>query len=159
MSQRDDAALTAWEDACVSAHGGNAVTRPLITAGLLMAAGDELAAIVRDGPPPRLYGLTAEEWLHLAAEGEDSEVQPCCGNLGDLRELLNRLATCQSKDDTGLQLALGQQVLRNLEGDGDGHGLGSREQFPLLHRVLDGIRAQQEDPDPFGLGLRKEGGS
>jgi hypothetical protein len=98
-----------------------------------------------------LYGLTADEWLDLAARGEDSEVPPCCGNLGTLRELLNALATCQADEDTGTQLYIGREVLLSLEGDGNGHGLDSRAGFPLLHRVLDGIRAQQADPDPFGL--------
>jgi hypothetical protein len=113
-------------------------------------------------PEPRawLYGLTADEWLHVASEGDESEVQPCCGNLGQLRDLLRSLATFQSPDDTGWQLSIGQHILENLEGDGDGHNLGSREQFPLLHRVLDGIRAQQADPNPFGLvarGMADEG--
>lgn len=124
-------------------------------------AGTPEAALAQfAGLSPRtwLYGLTADEWLHLASEGEDSEVQPCCGNLGELRDLLRSLATFQSPDDTGWQLSIGRHITEVTDGDGEGHGLHDREQFPLLHRVLDGIRTQQADPDPFGL-ARNEGPS
>ncbi len=93
-----------------------------------------------------LYGLTADEWLHLAGEGEGSEVTPCCANVSDIRSMLNALAVLQSPDDTGMQLSAGRRLLGLLEGDGDGHDLADRGQFPLLHRVLDGIRAQQVSP-------------
>lgn len=109
------------------------------------------AALMQDAARRWLYGLTADEWLHLAAEGEDSEVAPCCGNLGHIRELLNALATFQSRDDTGWQLSLGRRIIEALEGDGEGHGLHDPRAFPLLHRVLAGIRAQLADPDPFGM--------
>jgi hypothetical protein len=93
-----------------------------------------------------LYGLTADEWFHLASEGEDSEVAPCCGNLGELRDLLRELAMFQSPYDSGWQDSIGRRVLVVVEADGDGHGLGDRGQYPLLHRVLDGIRAQVHGP-------------
>lgn len=89
-----------------------------------------------------LYGLTADEWLHLASEGQESEVPPCCGNLGALRDLLRALLAFQSPDDTGWQHSLGREILKAVEADGDGHGLGSAADFPLLHRVLDGIREE-----------------
>lgn len=107
-------------------------------------------------PRAWLYGLTADEWLHLAARGEDSEVAPCCGNLSEARELLNQLATLQAPDDTGWQLAVGRRLLEALSADGAGHGLDDRGQFPLLHRVLDGIREQQANP-PWPYGKREEG--
>jgi hypothetical protein len=89
-----------------------------------------------------LYGLTADEWLHLAAEGDQSEVQPCCGNLGELRELLNELVTSQSPDDTGWRRSIGKRLLSVYEADREGHGLPDRAQFPLLHKVLDGLREE-----------------
>ena len=88
------------------------------------------------------YGLTADEWLHLAAEGDESEVTPCCGNLGELRELLNSMATFQDPGDTGWRKSVGSHILLVLEGDGDGHGLQDPEGFPLLHRVVAGIRGE-----------------
>lgn len=91
-----------------------------------------------------LYGLTADEWFHLASEGEDSEVQPCCGNLGSIRDHLRELMAFQSGDDAGWQLAIGRRLLLEVEADGSGHGLDNRGQYPLLHKVLDGIRHQQE---------------
>lgn len=89
-----------------------------------------------------LYGLTADEWLHLAAEGDQSEVQPCCGNLGELRDLLNELVTFQGPDDTGWRRSIGKHILAIYDADGWGHGLPDRAQFPLLHRVLDGLRRE-----------------
>jgi len=91
-----------------------------------------------------LYGLTADEWLHLASEGEDSEVAPCCGNLGELRDLLRTLLAFQSPDDAGWQLSLGREIVKAVEADGDGHDLGDAAKFPLLHRVLAGIRAAED---------------
>lgn len=85
------------------------------------------------------YGLTADEWLHLAAEGEDSEIAPCCGNISQIREILNTLATCQASYDGWLRKAVGKELLESLEADGDGHNLQDRETFPLLWRVIDGI--------------------
>lgn len=136
-------ALAAWEAACAQAHDGAATGRPLLTTARLIIAGDRLKDALGALARPRLYGLTAEEWLHLAAEGDDSEVAPCCANVSAVRELLNQLATLQAGDDAGWQLAVGRRLLEVVEADGDGHGLSDREAFPLLHRVLDGVRAQQ----------------
>lgn len=118
---------------------------------------DALAEFAGLRPRAWLYGLTADEWLHLAGEGEASEVTPCCGNLSEVRELLNALATFQSPDDTGWQLSMGRHLLEVLGADGNGHGLDDRESFPLLHRVLDGIRAQQASPPyPYTATGKKE---
>jgi hypothetical protein len=90
-----------------------------------------------------LYGLTADEWLYLAAEGEASEVPPCCGNIGLIRDLLNALATTQVAEDAhGVQQYLGRQLITALEADGEGHGLHEPESFPLLHRVVAGVEKQ-----------------
>ena len=92
-------------------------------------------------PRKWLYGLTADEWLHLAAEGQDSEVPPCCGNIGELREYLNALATCQGEGESGIML---RAVLESYEAAADDHDtLADAEAFPLLHRVLAGVRAEQ----------------
>jgi glutathione S-transferase len=88
-----------------------------------------------------LYGLTADEWLHLAAEGQDSEVAPCCGNISDLREHLNALATCQGAGESGIML---KAVLESYEMAAGSHDeIADAAAFPLLHRVLAGIRAEQ----------------
>jgi hypothetical protein len=61
--------------------------------------------------------------------------------------------TFQSEDDLGWRLSLGAHILQVYEGDGnaegseDGHGLGIAERFPLLTRVLAGIRYEQEHKD------------
>ena len=87
-----------------------------------------------------LYGLTADEWLHLAAEGQDSEVPPCCGDISQLREYLNALVTCQGEGEAWI---LGKPVL-----DAYAIALGSHDElaneqaFPLLHRVLAGVRKE-----------------
>lgn len=127
---------------------------PDYTGKWLVIAGEAVSRLA----PPRLYGLTATEWLHLAGEGDGSEVQPCCGNLSEVRELLNALATLQSPDDTGMQLAIGRHLLEVLGADGDGHGLDDEAAFPLLHRVLAGVRAQLASP-PWPYSPRKEGSS
>lgn len=116
-----------------------------------MMSEDQEAAFLERASRRWLFGLTADEWLHLAAEGEDSEVAPCCGNLGHLRDLLRSLATFQAADDTGWHISLGHRILEAVEADGEGHDLHVREAFPLLHRVLDGIRALLADPDPFRI--------
>jgi hypothetical protein len=104
--------------------------------------------------PPRLYGLTADEWFRLASMGQDSELAPCCGNIGELRDVVRELMTFQSEDDLGWRLSLGAHLLQVYAGDGNqdgdseaGHGLGSKAGFPLLHKVLDGIRYEQEHKD------------
>jgi hypothetical protein len=85
-----------------------------------------------------LYGLTADEWFQLAAVGEDSEVAPCCGDVSDFRETLNWLATSQGRGADWLPaVATWRAYLQ----DGEEHGFTSRDTFPLLHRVLDGIKA------------------
>jgi hypothetical protein len=87
-----------------------------------------------------LYGLTADEWLHLAAEGPDSEVAPCCGDIGQLREVLSVLAICQGAGESPL---VRRQVLDDYKTALESHdALASAETFPLLHRVLAGIRAE-----------------
>jgi hypothetical protein len=85
-----------------------------------------------------LYGLTADEWFHLAAMGQDSEVGPCCGNISDFREALNWLATSQGDGEDWLPASA---VMRMYHQDSDGHDLPNQKSFPLLHRVLNGIRA------------------
>jgi hypothetical protein len=89
------------------------------------------------------YGLTADEWFHLASEGDDSEIAPCCGNLGDIRDLIRTLMTFQAADDISWRKSVGRHLLKSVEADGEGHGLQDREKFPLLHRVLDGIKAEE----------------
>lgn len=87
------------------------------------------------------YGLTADEWLHLAAEGPDSEVQPCCGDIGALRDVLNMMATDQAEGG-GIPW-----LTAPLRGAYDA-ALSSHDtlddpaRFPLLHRVLAGIKAE-----------------
>jgi hypothetical protein len=129
-------------------HAGLAASQEEAALGDLLAAKRLETQPVWDAagrpPEPRrwLYGLTADEWLHLASEGEDSEVGPCCGNLGALRDLLRELLGFQSADDIGFRWALGRHILHTVEADGDGHGLGSPAAFPLLHQVLAGIRGE-----------------
>lgn len=91
-----------------------------------------------------LYGLTADEWFHLASEGEHSEVAPCCGNIGAIRDILRELLVFQDPDEVGWRIGTGRELLRLMEGDADEHGLQDRKAFPLLHKVLDGVRCEQE---------------
>jgi hypothetical protein len=93
-----------------------------------------------------LYGLTANEWFHLASEGDESEIRPCCGNIGELRDILRTLMQFQAQYEDGWQRSLGKQALQVVEADGEGHNLSDRDSFPLLHRVLDGIREQLAEP-------------
>lgn len=122
-----------------------------ITQGLDFAMAAVRDWVIPPEPTPRLYGLTADEWFRLASMSQDSEVAPCCGNIGELRDVLRELMTFQSEDDLGWRLSLGAHVLQVYEGDGnkegsseDGHGLGVAERFPLLNRVLAGIRDEQK---------------
>jgi hypothetical protein len=88
-----------------------------------------------------LFGLTADEWFHLACEGQDSEVAPCCGNISNLREYLQALATCQGEGEAPLMFA---SVLEAWEIALASHDtLAEPETFPLLHRVLTAILAEQ----------------
>lgn len=88
------------------------------------------------------YGLTADEWLHLACEGDKSEIQPCCGNIGHIRDILMALTTVQGEYDNAMRQSLAKMLYQALEADGSGHGLDNRDTFPLLYRVLDGLRAE-----------------
>lgn len=93
-------------------------------------------------PRKWLYGLTADEWFHLAAEGQDSEVAPCCGDIGELRDWLNALATCQG---AGQSWVMCRSVLDAYAVALASHdALASASAFPLLHRVLAGARAELE---------------
>jgi hypothetical protein len=92
-------------------------------------------------PRKWLFGLTADEWLHLAAEGENSEVKPCCGNLGELRDSLNSLVTFQAEGESGWHRYIGGRILVLVTRDGDNHHLADPEQYPLLARVCAGLRA------------------
>jgi hypothetical protein len=148
MSERERAALTAWDQAAAEAHGGTARDKPLLTAARLIVAGDALAQAVRGYlPRPRLYGLTAEDWLHLASEGEASEVAPCCASIGAIRDLLNALATEQDPESPGLRWSLGTRLLEAVEADGSQHELDDERDFPLLHRVLSGVAAELRERD------------
>jgi hypothetical protein len=100
------------------------------------------------------YGLTADEWLHLAAEGQDSEVQSCCGDIGQLQEWLNCLATSQGMGQASL---LRQPVLDAYETALASHdGLDDRKTFPLLHRVLDELRAEQAEWEAMTAEIQAE---
>ena len=119
----------------------------------------------RDTPPPvqagafavqmpaswaRLYGLSATEWLHLASEGPDSEVAPCCGDIGQLREYLQVLTTSQGPGESAL---LARGLLAAYETALASHDtLNDEKTFPLLHRVLAGARATLEHEEA----LRRE---
>jgi hypothetical protein len=86
------------------------------------------------------YGLTADEWLHLASEGPDSEVAPCCGDIGQLREYLQALTTSQGK---GSSVILGKGLLEAYATALASHDTLSDEQwFPLLHKALAGLRGE-----------------
>jgi hypothetical protein len=86
------------------------------------------------------YGLTADEWLHLAAEGPDSEVQPCCGDIGQLRDVLNAMVTEQGE---GGYPWLAGPFLEAYGAALNSHDtLADRAKFPLLHRVLEGTTAE-----------------
>ena len=89
-----------------------------------------------------LYGLTADEWFEVACLDEKSEVAPCCGNIGLLRDLLRELMWFQGEHEDHWQKLLGSQVLESYESLGDEHGLSDRARYPLLNKVLDGIRKQ-----------------
>jgi hypothetical protein len=89
---------------------------------------------------PRMYGLTADEWLHLTAEGQDSEVAPCCGDIGALREWLNGLAAAQGEGESHM---FSKIVLDAYEVALASHDtLADAQAFPLLHRVLAGVREE-----------------
>lgn len=109
----------------------------------------ELTGVIQEeaAPRTRMYGLTADEWLHLAAEGQDSEVAPCCGDIGQLREWLNGLATAQGKGESWL---FWQPVLDSYEvALGSHDALADEKSFPVLHRVLAGVRAEKTAQDEF----------
>ncbi len=102
------------------------------------------------------YGLTADEWLHLAGEGHNSEVAPCCGDIDGLREWLNALATCQGKGESAL---LWRPVLGAYDAAaGDHDAVTDAKTFPLLHRVLAGIREEMaNDPLEHTAEARRNG--
>ena len=135
-----------------------------------IAVGVEYAqALIRDWQVSTrewLYGLTADEWFHLASEGPDSEVAPCCGNTGEVRDLLRQLMMFQAVDEWGFRLSLGDALEAAIEADGGEHGLGERDSQPLLRRVLAGFRAEKKNrqaqfetafPAPLITGTRDEG--
>lgn len=95
------------------------------------------------GPRRWMFGLTADEWLHLAGEGHQSEVAPCCGDIGSLREWLNGLATAQGDGEATLYRTPLLDAYEAALGSHD--ALASRDSFPLLHRVLDAARKAEAD--------------
>jgi hypothetical protein len=90
------------------------------------------------------YGLTADDWMQLACAGADSEVQPCCGNISRVRELIWTLLPLQGPHESWMRAAIGKELIMAVALDGDDHCLGERESFPLLHKVLDGLRSDIE---------------
>jgi hypothetical protein len=88
------------------------------------------------------YDLTADEWFHIACEGDKSEVQPCCGNLGDIRDLIRMVMQFQAPEEFGWRKSIGTQLLEVLAGDEDGHELSNREQYPLFNKMIDGIKKE-----------------
>lgn len=90
------------------------------------------------------YGLTADEWFHLTSEGHDSEVAPCCGNIGQVRDTLRTFLGFQAPEDDWWRITIGRELLDAVEADGGEHDLQNRDSFPLLNRVLDGIRGEIE---------------
>lgn len=106
---------------------------------------DDMEEAYKAGQPKTwLYGLTADEWMHLASEGTESEVTPCCGDIGTIRELLQALSTCQESYGAWMRVSLGGQLLELLGEDGSGgHELNHEKSFPLLARVVAGIRAEE----------------
>lgn len=88
------------------------------------------------------YGLTADEWFHVACEGETSEIPPCCGNIGDIRDIIRYLMVFQALEDFGWRKSIGMHLLEKIEADGNNHGFDDPGQFPLLHKILEGIREE-----------------
>src|SRR5215469_8248152 len=98
-------------------------------------------------PRTWLFGLTADEWLHLACEGQESEVAPCCGDIGQLRDCLQALATLQGEGEAPL---LFNSVLESYGTALASHDtLADRAVFPLLHRVLEAVMAEQAVREAF----------
>ena len=101
----------------------------------------------------RLYGLSATEWLHLASEGPDSEVAPCCGDIGQLRDYLQMLTTSQGD---GSSLIIVRGFLHAYDVALASHDtLDDAKTFPLLHRVLAGARAEQAAEEEWGRKYRE----
>lgn len=95
-----------------------------------------------------LFDLTADEWLHLAAEGQDSEVAPCCGDIGQLRDSLNWLATSQEE---GAAWFPSREVKSHFDIALESHEvLADAQSFPLLHRVMTGVTALLEAEEASG---------
>lgn len=93
-------------------------------------------------PRKWLYGLAADEWFHLACEGQDSEVAPCCGNIGQLREWLQGLASCQGLGESYMMCGSVIEAYEAALSDHD--AIADASAFPLLHRVMAGVRAEYE---------------
>jgi hypothetical protein len=111
--------------------------------------------VIADSPPPPpplpdgrprlwLYGLTADEWLHLACEGHDSEIANCCGNIEQIQDTLRAIMTMQPLEYRSMRVSLGKMLREYLGEDGSGgHGLDDPAGFPLLHRLLAGLAAEK----------------
>lgn len=102
-----------------------------------------------DGRRPRLwlYGLTADEWLHLSCEGHASEVANCCGSIESVQDALGAVMSLQPPEYRSMRVMLYRQLREELDADAEdgdaGHGLSSPGAFPLLHRVLAGLEAEK----------------
>lgn len=88
-----------------------------------------------------LYGLTADEWLHLACEGHGSEVANCCGNIEQIQDTLRAVMTIQPPEYRSMRVMLHKTLTEELAADD--HGLGNPAEFPLLHRVIAGLEAEK----------------
>lgn len=102
-----------------------------------------------DGLRAWLYGLTAGEWLQLAGLGGQSELAPSTAEGWTLRELLARLAVTQGREED--RRLLGQSVLAAwADAANASEEMYPQERFPLLYRVLEGIRAELREKGPAG---------